>query len=60
MTQNTRQLQGSELRGKRALLEDRHCGTSCQGGGRLEMAETPDKLTAKAAESQKKIFNMTW
>lgn len=46
--------------GGRALLEDGHHGTSCQGGGRLETAETPEKLTTKAAESQRKVFNMTW
>ena len=60
MTQNAQQLQGSELRGRRVLLEDGHCEISYQGESRLEAAETPEKLTAKAAESQRKIFNITW
>lgn len=58
MTQNAQQLQGSELHERRVLLEDGHCEISYQGESRLEAAETPEKLTAKAAESQRKIFNI--
>lgn len=32
------------------------CGTSYQGGGRLETAETPENLMAKAAEKSEKDF----
>lgn len=60
MTQNTQHLHGSELCGRMALLEDGHCGASFQGMDRLETAETPEKLAANTAESQRNIFNMTW
>lgn len=60
MTQNTCQLQGFELRGRKVLLEGRYCGTSCQAGGCKEMVTTPEKLTAKVSSKSGKDYNMIW